>query len=365
MSRWWAAAVALVLCAGACGPAGIALVAVGGTFNAGPRPPNGVEGIPDVLLDAYQRAAQRLEQEHPHCTGMRWSVLAGIGRVESDHAAGSRIDGNGDTRPPVIGPRLDGTGAGGNRTPHHDTDRGRWDGDTRYDRAVGVTQHLPATWAAYGVDGNDDGVADPHNVYDSTATTALVLCTGFGGEPVDFQDRARLRTALFRYNRSHAYVQQVLDQIEVYDRLTTAAAGARTPHGDAVGGAILEAAGHWLGTPYLYGGHCNVLGQDRCDCSSLVRYAYRHGTGIELPRTTYEQVVLPERDGRFTAIPADRRQDLRPGDMLFFGANPPGGIYHVGLYISDTEMLEAPRTGLNVMVRPWQGRDYYGAVGLR
>lgn len=51
--------------------------------HAGP-PPEEVEGIPPVLLEAYTRGPEILDsQEHAQCTGMRWSILAGVGDRKS------------------------------------------------------------------------------------------------------------------------------------------------------------------------------------------------------------------------------------------------------------------------------------------
>ena len=116
-------------------------------------------GIPAVALNAYRLAAARLASADPGC-GVHWSLLAGIGRVESNHGryGGATLTANGESRPPIIGPALDGTGA----TAYiADTDGGRLDGDPRVDHAVGPMQFIPATWASYGVDGNGDGVAEP------------------------------------------------------------------------------------------------------------------------------------------------------------------------------------------------------------
>ncbi|MCK9871351.1 NlpC/P60 family protein [Nocardiopsis dassonvillei] len=362
-SRWlWALTVVLLLSIASCTlPPAIGLIALTGTArSSGATPPEGVEGIPETLLDAYQRAAEQVTDHAPDCAGMTWAVLAGVGKVESTHAAGSTIDPNGDVHSPLItGPTLDGSGAGNNHTPHTDTDQGRWDDDTTYDAAVGPMQFLPSTWVDHGLDGNGDGLADPHNAYDATLSAAVYLC---GPEPVDLSDEDDLRAALRRYNAWDTYIDEVAGHIATYTAMGEPAPTRRGDHGD-----IIAAAEDWLGTPYLYGGACNDLATDRCDCSSLVRYAYRHATGIELPRTTYDQVVLPDQDDRFVHIPPDRLQDLRPGDMLFFGTHAPDGIGHVGLYIDPDHMIEAPRTGLDVRVASnWLGRGtYYGAVGLR
>ncbi|QVJ03518.1 lytic murein transglycosylase (plasmid) [Nocardiopsis eucommiae] len=186
--------------------------------NTGPQGmPSQVEGIHPVLLNAYGQAADRASEIESDCQGMRWSILAGIGQKESNHALGSSISASGDTDPRIIGPRLDGSGAGGNTTAFPDTDLGVWDGDTDYDRAVGPMQFIPSSWVIYGQDGNGDGEKDPHNVFDATLAAVAHLC---GNGPWDFTKRDDLRQALWNYNNSNAYVESVLSNIDNYDSMT-------------------------------------------------------------------------------------------------------------------------------------------------
>ncbi len=70
--------------------------------------------------------------------------------------------------------------------------------------AVGPMQFLPATWAAYGADGDGDGDADVTNPADALHGAARLLCANGAADP------ARLRSALWNYNHSHAYVDRVL-----------------------------------------------------------------------------------------------------------------------------------------------------------
>ncbi|MFX0539067.1 lytic transglycosylase domain-containing protein [Ornithinimicrobium sp. Y1847] len=177
------------------------------------RGTGGGEEIREQMIDAYQGAIEQLPEHAPGCEGLTWEVLAGIGRVESHHARGSAIDAFGNTNPRILGPRLDGSGAGGNVTPIHDTDDGRWDGDTEYDRAVGPMQFIPTSWELYGRDGNGDGVADPHNVHDATLAAAVHLC---GFSAIDLSDRATLRSAILRYNQSGRYADTVLEHADRY-----------------------------------------------------------------------------------------------------------------------------------------------------
>ena len=122
-------------------------------------------GIPLAALDAYLRAEGALALERPSC-GIRWWMLAGIGRIESNHGryGGAQLVANGNTAPRIVGIALDGSPG---VAAIADSDGGRWDDDSVWDRAVGPMQFIPGTWRRYQVDGNGDGVSDPNNVYDA------------------------------------------------------------------------------------------------------------------------------------------------------------------------------------------------------
>jgi hypothetical protein len=173
-----------------------------------PDLPDGPLGIPGVVLDAYQFAQHTLASARPGCR-LSWSVLAGIGRIESNHASDGRVDTFGNTLGPILGPRLDGS-PGIAAIP--DTDHGVLDGDTLWDRAVGPMQFIPSSWRSYGVDGNGDGVANPNNIYDSTVATGLYLCAG----GANLADPAQLQAAVFRYNHSATYVDVVVHWARAY-----------------------------------------------------------------------------------------------------------------------------------------------------
>ncbi|MGC0362997.1 membrane-bound lytic murein transglycosylase B [Rhodococcus sp. 27YEA15] len=164
----------------------------------------GALGIPGVSLAAYQNAERMLAVSNPGCN-MRWTLIAGIGRVESGHANDGRdADAHGDLLTPVIGLPLNGSLPG--QAVIMDTDGGALDGDPVYDRAVGPMQFLPSTWAIYGSDGNGDGKADPQNLFDSALTTGKYLCDG----GLNMNDVTQAAAAIHRYNNSAAYVANVL-----------------------------------------------------------------------------------------------------------------------------------------------------------
>jgi membrane-bound lytic murein transglycosylase B len=184
--------------------------------------PRSVPDIPNRMLVAYIRAAQWSSVVDPACH-MTWWALAAIGRVESGHAGRSAIAIGGETFPHIVGIPLDGT-AGTAVIP--DTDGGRWDGDVRFDRAVGPMQFIPGTWRSAGVDASGDGIADPNNVYDATFAAARYLCAGAGGLRADTE--AGFRAAAFSYNHSAAYVNTAWNGSAGY-RAIAAGMNAATP----------------------------------------------------------------------------------------------------------------------------------------
>lgn len=139
--------------------------------------------IPADVLDAYQQAARD--------RAVPWTVLAAIGWVESRH------------KPQAIGPPLDG-GPGIKAIPASDAGT-RWHGDAQWERAVGLTQTLPGTFRRH----RPDADADPFDPRASAAAAAAYL-----GDVGADQDLAQ---ALYRYNNSWGYVDDVLAKAAEYD----------------------------------------------------------------------------------------------------------------------------------------------------
>ncbi len=161
--------------------------------------PSSSWSVPDQLLAAYRKAVAGA----PATCHLPVSLLAAIGQVESGSLAGRSLDAAHRVVPPVLGPLLDGVSF----AAFPDTDGGRLDGNTRWDRAVGPMQFIPSTWAGSGVDGDGDGQADPQNVYDATASAAGYLCA----HGRDLALASGLRSAILAYNHSDVYLADVLD----------------------------------------------------------------------------------------------------------------------------------------------------------
>lgn len=102
----------------------------------------------------------------------------------------------------------------------------------------------------------------------------------------------------------------------------------------ALGTQVVDEARKYLGIPYLWGGTDPKRG---LDCSGLVQLVYSK-FGIDLPRVSYQQAEA----GR----PVASLAAARPGDILAFGSP----VHHVAIYIGNGQMIEAPRTGIDVRV---------------
>ena len=114
---------------------------------------------------------------------------------------------------------------------------------------------------------------------------------------------------------------------------------------------VLNAALSRKGMPYVWG----AAGPSSFDCSGLVQWSFAQA-GIELPRVAADQAL---------AGPAVPVSELAPGDLLFYHTDPtaPGYISHVGIYLGNGWMIQAPQPGMDVEVVPvYFGTEFAGAV---
>ncbi|QTF08775.1 endopeptidase [Brenneria izadpanahii] len=84
----------------------------------------------------------------------------------------------------------------------------------------------------------------------------------------------------------------------------------------------------WYRTPYRYGG----LDRRGIDCSGFVYLTFRDRFGMQLPRSTEAQTEVGERVDR---------DDLLPGDLVFFKTGSGGSGLHVGIYDKDDQFIHA------------------------
>ncbi|MEE1769300.1 bifunctional lytic transglycosylase/C40 family peptidase [Streptomyces sp. JV185] len=239
--------------------------------------------------------------------------------------------------------------------------------------AQGIAQFMPDTWPTWAVDGNSNGTRSVWEPADAIAGQGRLMCSllrkgkarpQYKGSPIEL--------ALAAYNSGWGRVDQyrgVPDERfadgQTYNYVNVIMATARqftapasSEEADLPAGYTLPAdtprevrtAVSWAlqqkGGWYHLGGDCTDAhggsSAHWCDCSSLMQQAYR-AAGISIPRVTYDQVGFGDRVGI---------DDPRPGDLVF---NPgsdgsdarPG---HVGMYIGDGRIIEAPRTGVRTRI---------------
>lgn len=159
-------------------------------------------GIPQVAMEAYGYAELVMARTTPSC-GLKWTTLAGIGKVESNHGrtGGSTLTPDGKALPPIRGLPLNGKGV--DAIP--DTDGGLLDGDSTWDRAVGPMQFIPSTWNRHAVDADNDGVKDPNDLDDAALTAATYLCAS--GKNVS--TASGWYAAVLSYNAVRVYASEV------------------------------------------------------------------------------------------------------------------------------------------------------------
>ena len=279
---------------------------LGGTASAPSATATGA--IPPAMLALYQQAATT-------CPGLPWTVLAAIGTVETANGTSN----------------LPGVHSGANAVG-----------------AEGPMQFEPATFTAYDTPVPPGG-ADPPSPYDPTDAVyaaARDLCANGG------QNGGNLPAAVFAYNHASWYVTEVLVLAQSYGQTQAQVVAAGTAGGIAIDWALAQ-----VGTPYRWGGE--TPGVD-FDCSGLVQAAYKVA-GLTLPRVAQAQYDATAKVG-----PGD---PLQPGDLIFFGATPTD-VTHVGIYIGDGQMVDAPHAGADVRVETaptvpgaaWGGEVVVGAT---
>lgn len=257
--------------------------------------------VPVNYLGLYQRAAAT-------CLGLDWTVLAAVGAVESDHGRSE----------------LPGVQSGANSAG-----------------AQGPMQFLPATFAAYShpvpadpapTEPGGSAPPSPYDPVDAIYAAARYLCASGVADDVT--------AALITYNCGNPSQGCQLAAAPYAADVLATAAGYRALDGQAgaAGELATQAALSMLGTPYVWGGE-DPTG---FDCSGLAQWAYAHA-GIALPRTAQLQYNAgPHRPAGAV---------LQTGDLVFFGTSDTA-ISHMGIYVGNGLIVDAPHTGAVVRLDP-------------
>ena len=280
-----------------------------GIIGGNPPSDDARRDIPAGYLALYQRSADA-------CPGLPWSVLAAIGKVETNH---------GRLRAPGVTEGANFAGAAG-----------------PMQMGIGVGAAGDAFWR-FAIDGDGDGSASPYDPADAIPSATAYLCNALRANGGD------VSKAVFSYNHAQWYVDKVLAIASGY------AATATLPAGTTAAGAVdkaLQFAFSQLGKPYRFGaaGEAGFY-----DCSGLTLRAYQSG-GLQLPRTAAQQWNAGARILDPGAVQA--------GDLVFYASDlaNPATIHHVGIYIGAGNMVNAPHAGAVIRVQPAFRGDYLGAV---
>jgi peptidoglycan DL-endopeptidase CwlO len=319
-----------------------ALAAQGLTTGQSQPSADAIADIPADYLALYEREALRF--------GVDWAVLAAIGKIECDHGRSQAAGCN----PP---------------------------GTMNAAGATGPMQFLGSTWragtppmtvpppgppapdgAGYATDGDGDGTANVWDPADAIAGAARLLRAN--GAPADY------RAAIFAYNHSRSYVNEVLTQAAQYR-------GAFAP--GATGDALRVLAwavahvgwftGYSQGPTTDRGGSVAEMQSSEpsgrtCDCSMFARWAMAQA-GIDIGSTTVQQWpangLLPDTNtAASTPVvargvgPDPPPGGYKPADLIFFGHGA-GDAGHVALWLGNGLIVQCSGSANGAEIRPLAG----------
>lgn len=228
--------------------------------------------------------------------------------------------------------------------------------------ALGIAQFLPGTWSTWSSPSDGDGKQDIWNPADAIPTAARYDCAlakqvaNLPGNQID--------NMLAAYNAGPGAVlaadgvpdisetQNYVSNITTLERAFTDPTGTVAVSSIAV--KAIAFAYDRLGTPYLWGGTGTAADNGEFDCSGLTQAAYA-SVGVSIPRVAADQ---------WYAGPHVPKSQLEPGDLVFFAydINDPTTIHHVGIYVGNDAMIDAPFTGSVIRFDSIDESDYIGAV---
>lgn len=136
--------------------------------------------------------------------------------------------------------------------------------------------------------------------------------------------------------------------IELAEALDVASAEAARAEIAGMREQILAVARKQLGDPYRAGG----AGPHSFDCGGFTQFVFKRALGMDIARTSW---------GQYEQVERVKTKDALPGDLVFFFE---GGAHHVGIYLGNGKMIDAPRPGQRISVNPisgsWWGRSFTG-----
>ncbi|QWF83315.1 C40 family peptidase [Amycolatopsis sp. CA-230715] len=281
--------------------------------------------IPERAMTGYAKATVALSKDQPGCH-LSWVTLAAVGKVTTDHgrAGGGQLGADGRVSKPIGALEV----------------RDFYGHVVSTKDASGPMQLSAAVWKKW----QGPGKPDAQNIDAAALAAGRALCDGgrdLAKGEAWWQGVSTLQSAPL-------FLHRILATANVYGTVGKNPAPPNPAVLKAVSFAIDK-----IGLPYVWGGNGEEKGDLGFDCSGLTTAAY--GTaGITLKRTAhwqYESVPL---------VPTSQSPQL--GDLIFYG-NPATKIHHVGIFIGNEQMIDAPTFGQAVQVHTYRkaGDDFAGA----
>ncbi|WP_245975910.1 NlpC/P60 family protein [Amycolatopsis palatopharyngis] len=285
--------------------------------------------IPQQAMHAYAGATVALAEEQPECH-LSWVTLAGIGKITTDHG---RVDGGSVAKDGTMSAPI-GTVAVQDFSDATISNPG----------AAGPLQLSPSVWQRWKHSATKGAEPNLQDIDDAALTAGHALCA----DGRDLEDGDSWLAAVSSLQDAPLFLHRVLATANVYGTVGQNPAPPNPAALKAVSFSIEK-----IGLPYIWGGNGKEQGDLGFDCSGLTTAAYA-SAGIELLRTAHWQY------GSVPLIPAEAEPQL--GDLIFYG-DPNTKIHHVGIYIGNQQMVDAPTFGQAVQVHSYRkpGDDYAGA----
>jgi cell wall-associated NlpC family hydrolase len=250
-----------------------------------------------------------------------WTILAGIGKVESDDGR-TTLTGvmNGSNSFGAAGPMQIGIDGASTNT---------WGGAPVHKASEVV--------AGVATDEDGDGIASVYDPADAIAGAAKYL--------VAHGAQQNVTSAIFAYNHANWYVEEVLSWASKYAAGGFTVADANGSSGGSTtttGAASSQCADSGQLDSFTAPNGLVRTGPAAFDCSGLTMMSYQ-AAGVNIPRTSQAQ---------WAGLPHVAASQVQAGDLVFFAGSDgtvtaPG---HVGLVIGKNKMIEAYATGTNIRV---------------
>jgi cell wall-associated NlpC family hydrolase len=233
--------------------------------------------------------------------------------------------------------------------------------------AQGPAQFMPGTWPSWGRDDDGNGRASPFDIGDAVMAQGRYMCA-LAAQMSQALAAGRVQgslsdLALAAYNagpggvlaargvpsngetdRYVASIHATLGKFGGGTAPSLGGTGTLVPNDGSFPSRVVLSAQRWIGKPYVWGGgDINGPTGGGFDCSGLALNAIYQASGgtVTLPHSAAEQAKL--------GTPVSGGQ-LRPGDLVFFADTPTAAPHHVGVYVGNSSILDAPDFGKTVTI---------------